>query len=144
MLLGLLLSCALAPPVSGVDPHLAASYDEAECGIGGAVEWAGRLWPVTYAPHRPLGSSDGLSSIGADLELYADDPGQVRELEWRHDGEGAVRLTLEVEVAGVDAWHAVGARSAGPGDRSTLALPPAYGCRLRADRAARVTLRLRD
>lgn len=58
-----------APPsVSGIYPHLAIYNDENECGIGGVVDWAGRLWVITYAPHKPRGSSDRLHSIGPDLQ----------------------------------------------------------------------------
>jgi len=46
--------------VSGVYPHLAMFNDEGECGTGAVVPWAGRLWVVTYAPHKPRGSSDKL------------------------------------------------------------------------------------
>jgi len=57
------------PYVSGIYPHLALYNDENECGIGGVVEWAGRLWVITYAPHAPRGSTDRLYSIGRELEL---------------------------------------------------------------------------
>ncbi|HTL09469.1 MAG TPA: hypothetical protein VL307_14460 [Chitinophagaceae bacterium] len=78
------------PPlqISGVYPHLAVFNDHSttidqngtvsnystyndggECGIGAVVPWAGKLWMVTYSPHRPLGSSDKLYSIDSRLQL---------------------------------------------------------------------------
>jgi hypothetical protein len=33
------------------------------------VPWADRLWVITYAPHKPMGSSDKLYEITPDLEL---------------------------------------------------------------------------
>ena len=53
---------------SGVYPHLAYYNNEAECGTGAVVPWAGSLWIVTYAPHRPLGSTDKLYEVTAELE----------------------------------------------------------------------------
>ncbi|MGE0143504.1 MAG: hypothetical protein AB7I19_07125 [Planctomycetota bacterium] len=70
----LLLACtciAVSLPaqrsVSGIYPHLAVYNDEGECGIGALAVWADRLWLVTYAPHRPEGSSDKLYSITRDF-----------------------------------------------------------------------------
>jgi hypothetical protein len=57
------------PQLSGIHPHLAYYNDEGECGTGAVVPWAGRLWIVTYAPHKPLGSSDKLYEITPQLEL---------------------------------------------------------------------------
>ena len=37
------------------------------CGTGAVVPWAGRLWVVTYAPHKPGGSTDKLYEITPDL-----------------------------------------------------------------------------
>lgn len=54
--------------VSGIHPHLAMFNDEGECGTGAVVPWADRLWAVTYAPHKPLGSSDKLYEITPALE----------------------------------------------------------------------------
>jgi hypothetical protein len=54
--------------VSGIYPHLAMFNDEGECGTGAVVPWAGRLWVVTYAPHKPLGSTDKLYEITPALE----------------------------------------------------------------------------
>ena len=42
--------------------------DEAECGTGAVVPWADRLWVLTYAPHKPQGSTDKLYEITPDLE----------------------------------------------------------------------------
>lgn len=55
--------------VSGIYPHLAFFNDESECGTGAVVPWAGRLWAVTYAPHKPLGSSDRLYEIDEQLNV---------------------------------------------------------------------------
>ena len=55
------------PFVSGIYPHLAMFNDEGECGTGAVVPWAGSLWAVTYAPHKPDGSSDKLYQIAPDL-----------------------------------------------------------------------------
>lgn len=57
------------PPrqISGIYPHLATFNEEGECGTGAVVPWAGRLWAVSYAPHKPLGSSDKLYEITPDL-----------------------------------------------------------------------------
>ena len=54
--------------VSGIYPHLAMFNEENECGTGAVVPWAGRLWVVTYAPHKPAGSSDKLYEITPALE----------------------------------------------------------------------------
>jgi hypothetical protein len=50
-------------------PHLAVSNDQGECGIGAVVPWAGKLWFITYAPHRPLGSDDGLYEVDESLRM---------------------------------------------------------------------------
>lgn len=54
--------------VSGIYPHLAYYNNEGECGTGAVVPWAGRLWVITYGPHKPLGSSDKLYEITTSLE----------------------------------------------------------------------------
>ena len=54
--------------ISGIYPHLAMFNEEAECGTGAVVPWAGRLWVITYAPHKPAGSSDQLYQITPALE----------------------------------------------------------------------------
>lgn len=65
-------SAAAAPAhphrkVSGIHPGLAMFNDENECGTGAVVPWAGRLWVITYAPHKPGGSTDKLYEIAPDL-----------------------------------------------------------------------------
>jgi hypothetical protein len=57
------LCAQAARAISGIHPHLAMWNDEGECGVGAVVPWAGQLWVVTYAPHRPQGSSDKLYAI---------------------------------------------------------------------------------
>jgi len=52
---------------SGIHPHLALFNEENECGTGGVVPWADRLWVMTYAPHRPRGSTDRLYEIDSNL-----------------------------------------------------------------------------
>ncbi len=54
--------------ISGIYPHLAMFNEDNECGTGGVVPWAGRLWVVTYSPHRPAGSADKLYEITPDLQ----------------------------------------------------------------------------
>ncbi|MFN7140008.1 MAG: hypothetical protein ACK4UN_11805 [Limisphaerales bacterium] len=61
-------SAAEPKSLSGIYPHLAMFNDEAECGTGAVVPWADRLWAITYAPHKPNGSSDKLYEITPDLE----------------------------------------------------------------------------
>ena len=60
----------LAQPLqlSGIYPGLAMFNDEGECGTGAVVPWADRLWVITYAPHKPQGSSDKLYEITPDLQ----------------------------------------------------------------------------
>jgi hypothetical protein len=63
------LAASAAPPsFSGIYPHLAMFNNEGECGTGAVVPWAGHLWVVTYAPHKPTGSSDKLYEITPLLE----------------------------------------------------------------------------
>ncbi len=57
------------PSYGGRYPHLAVSNSMNECGIGAVVPWAGRLWFITYAPHAPLGSDDGLYEVDESLNL---------------------------------------------------------------------------
>ena len=45
---------------SGIYPHLASFNSQGECGTGGVVPWADRLWWITYSPHEPDGSDDKL------------------------------------------------------------------------------------
>ncbi len=55
--------------VSGIYPHLAVWNGGGECGIGGVYPWAGKIWVITYSPHRPMGSDDKLYSIDENLEI---------------------------------------------------------------------------
>ncbi len=66
--------------ISGVYPHLTA-YSQShksglfnatgsdECGIGAVVPWAGKLWIITYAPHRPEGSEHKLYSLDDRMRM---------------------------------------------------------------------------
>jgi len=54
--------------IGGIYPQLTCANQEGECGIGAVVPWADRLWVITYAPHRPAGSSDKLYEITSDLQ----------------------------------------------------------------------------
>lgn len=69
--LAAMAAIATAEPVeiSGIYPHLASFNQESECGTGAVVPWADRLWVITYAPHKPGGSTDKLYEITPDLEL---------------------------------------------------------------------------
>jgi len=53
--------------ISGIYPHLAHYNSQGECGTGAVVPWQGDLWVMTYSPHKPLGSDDGLYQIKPDL-----------------------------------------------------------------------------
>lgn len=53
--------------ISGIYPHLAMFNEEDECGTGAVMPWADRLWVITYAPHKPTGSTDKLYEITPDL-----------------------------------------------------------------------------
>ncbi|CEL95492.1 unnamed protein product [Vitrella brassicaformis CCMP3155] len=57
------------PRFSGVYPHLAVYNTYGECGIGGIVNWAERLWIMTYPPCEWHGSSDGLYEIDVSLNI---------------------------------------------------------------------------
>ena len=64
-----LAGCSRQPlEISGIYPSLAMFNEEGECGTGAVEPWAGRLWVVTYGPHRPYGSSDKLYEITPDLK----------------------------------------------------------------------------
>ncbi len=54
--------------ISGVYPHLTMHNQERECGTGAVVPWQGSLWAITYAPHKPGGSTDKLYEITPDLQ----------------------------------------------------------------------------
>jgi hypothetical protein len=56
--------------VSGIYPHLAVFNDkQGECGIGGIVPWAGKLWLLTYPPHMTKGSPDKLYEVDDKLNM---------------------------------------------------------------------------
>jgi hypothetical protein len=59
---------ASRPVISGIYPHLATFNNEGECGTGAVVPWADRLWVISYAPHKPTGSTDKLYEITPALE----------------------------------------------------------------------------
>ncbi|MCW5962954.1 MAG: hypothetical protein KIT83_02860 [Bryobacterales bacterium] len=68
--LALVILAALTPSlpaqqkqISGIYPHLALFNEGSECGTGGVVPWADRLWVITYSPHQPFGGSDKLYEI---------------------------------------------------------------------------------
>ncbi|MFB6271742.1 MAG: hypothetical protein ABEL51_02485 [Salinibacter sp.] len=63
------LSQASPQRISGRYPHLAMFNHGGECGIGAVAPWGNRLWAVTYSPHEPRGSDDGLYEITPDLEI---------------------------------------------------------------------------
>ena len=54
--------------VAGVYPSLTMYNEEGECGTGAVVPWAGRLWVITYGPHKPQGSTDKLYEISPCLK----------------------------------------------------------------------------
>lgn len=54
--------------ISGIFPSLATFNNEGECGTGAVVEWAGKLWAISYGPHLPFGSSDKLYEISPALK----------------------------------------------------------------------------
>ncbi len=58
--------------IRGIHPHLCCyntplgtlpAKDHGECGIGAVVEWADKLWAITYPPHKRSGSRDKLYEI---------------------------------------------------------------------------------
>ncbi len=60
--------------VSGVFPHLSLKAElgppRTECGVGGLMAWADRLWVVTYVSHtKTSGIGTGLYEIDADLYM---------------------------------------------------------------------------
>ncbi len=56
--------------ISGIYPHLAAISMEGEVGIGAAVPWQGKLWWITYPPHKPKGSGDKLYEVDPDMTMH--------------------------------------------------------------------------
>lgn len=65
------LAAAEPMSVSGRYPHLALFNQQGECGVGAVVPWQGRLWVITYAPHKPTGSDDKLYEIDEQLRVTA-------------------------------------------------------------------------
>ena len=53
--------------ISGVNPELHTFNREGECGTGAVVPWAGSLWHVSYAPHKPNTSTDLLYEVKPDF-----------------------------------------------------------------------------
>ena len=54
---------------SGIYPTLSSCNLEGECGTGAVVPWAGKLWVITYGPHKAFGSTDKLYEINESLEM---------------------------------------------------------------------------
>lgn len=66
--------------IAGIYPHL-TTYSQSredgkffkdghqECGIGGIIPWADKLWMITYAPHKPRGSDHKLYSIDQNMTM---------------------------------------------------------------------------
>ena len=66
--------------IAGIYPHL-TTYSQSrkdgkffkdghqECGIGGIIPWADKLWMITYAPHKPRGSDHKLYSIDKNMTM---------------------------------------------------------------------------
>ena len=66
--------------IAGIYPHL-TTYSQSredgkffkdghqECGIGGIIPWAEKLWMITYAPHKPRGSDHKLYSIDQNMTM---------------------------------------------------------------------------
>lgn len=55
-------------PISGIYPSLASFNNEGECGTGAVVEWAGKLWEISYGPHLPYGSTDKLYEVSKSYQ----------------------------------------------------------------------------
>ena len=95
-ILALTFSAAAEPrSISGIHPSLATFNNEGECGTGAVVPWADRLWVISYAPHKPTGSSDKLYEITPDLRQIVRRqtlPGY--ELVITQDPNGAERLNF--------------------------------------------------
>lgn len=62
--------------IRGIYPHLCCyntplgtlpAKDHGECGIGAVVEWADKLWMITYPPHKRSGSRDKLYEVDQSL-----------------------------------------------------------------------------
>ncbi len=92
LIAGLAVTTTMAAPpsLSGIHPHLAMFNEEGECGTGAVVPWADRLWVITYAPHKPTGSSDKLYEITPDLRqiIRPESIGGTPANRMIHDGSG--------------------------------------------------------
>ncbi len=56
--------------ISGIYPHLATFNGRGgECGVGAVVPWAGKLWMITYPPHKTTGSPDKLYEVAPDFSV---------------------------------------------------------------------------
>ena len=73
--------------VAGVYPSLTMYNEEGECGTGAVVPWAGRLWVITYGPHKPRGSTDKLYEITPGLKQIIR-PRHRRYAGQPHDPQG--------------------------------------------------------
>ena len=60
--------------ISGVYPAFAAfnsnpNYAQPECGIGGVVDWAGKLWYLSYTSHALKRGTDKLFTVDSNLHF---------------------------------------------------------------------------
>ncbi len=69
LLVGIWAGASEPLEIAGIRPSLAVFNDDGECGIGAVVPWSGRLWWITYPPHRRTGSGDGLYSTDESFRL---------------------------------------------------------------------------
>ena len=67
-LVALLSVNAKPKQIAGVYPSLTMYNNEGECGTGAVMPWGGKLWVITYAPHKPMASSYKLYEITTDLK----------------------------------------------------------------------------
>jgi len=101
--------------ISGVNPEIHTYNREGECGTGAVVPWAGSLWAVSYAPHRPNGSTDRLYEIKPDFfrviheesiggtpanRLIHDESKQLFIGPYAIDAQGGVRVIPPVKADG--------------------------------------------
>ena len=84
--------------IAGIYPHL-TTYSQSrkdgkffkdghqECGIGGIIPWADKLWMITYAPHKPRGSDHKLYSIDHNMTMtiHAESVGGTPAARMIHD-----------------------------------------------------------
>lgn len=76
------------PSISGVYPHLSFWNKEDECGTGALVNWADKLWAITYGPHCVFESSDKLYEIDSktlDLNIRKESVGGTHANRFIHD-----------------------------------------------------------